>query len=176
MQATKISLDNAKQNKLFYFVANVVIYRESDGRCLIMKRDAREIAHPNKYAVAGGKLEWSDLPFDKPTRVHDDVMDYENKVEDLLVREAREESGLEIEPKLKYINSVAFIRPDETPVVLVKFAAKYKSGEVVLEEGAFTDYAWVNVEEAKQYDCILGIQEEVAETIRLFAEEARIAV
>jgi 8-oxo-dGTP pyrophosphatase MutT (NUDIX family) len=176
MQATKISLDNAKQNKLFYFVANVVIYRESDGRCLIMKRDAREIAHPNKYAVAGGKLEWSDLPFDKPTRVHDGVMDYENKVEDLLVREAREESGVEIEPKLKYINSVAFIRPDETPVVMVKFAAKYKSGEVVLEEGAFTDYAWVNAEEVKQYDCILGIQEEVAETIRLFAQEAKIGV
>src|SRR3989344_2293455 len=113
MTATKISLDNAKQNKLFYFVANVVIYRESDGRCLIMKRDEREIAHPGKYAVAGGKLEWSDLPFDKPTRVHSEVMDYENKVEDLLVREAREESGVEIEPKLKYINSVAFIRPDE---------------------------------------------------------------
>ncbi len=60
MLAKKISLDKAKQNKLFYFVANVVIYRESDKRCLILKRDKREKVHPGKYAVPGGKLEWED--------------------------------------------------------------------------------------------------------------------
>ncbi len=36
MPAEKISLHNAKQNKLFYFVANAVVYRESDGRCLVL--------------------------------------------------------------------------------------------------------------------------------------------
>lgn len=175
MTATKISLENAKQNKLFYFVANVVVYRESDGRCLIMKRDEREKVHPGKYAVAGGKLEWKDLPLDKPTRINGEVLDYLDAVEDLLKREAQEESGLEIEPKLKYINSVAFIRPDETPVIMVKFAAKYKSGEVKLEEGGFTDYAWVNAEEVKQYDCIAGIQEEVGQAVEQFEAEKRLA-
>lgn len=34
MPAEKISLKNAKEDKLFYFVANVVIYRQKDGRCL----------------------------------------------------------------------------------------------------------------------------------------------
>lgn len=63
---------------------------------------------------------------------------------------------------------MAFIRPDEIPVVLIKFAAKYKSGNVKLEQGAFTDYAWVNSSEVKNYKCIDGIQEEVSQTIKLF--------
>lgn len=171
MPATKISIDNAKPDKLFYFVANVVIYRESDGRCLILKRDEREKVHPGRYAVPGGKLEWKDLPINKPTRINGDVLDFEGAVEDVLAREAMEEAGVEIESKLEYINSVAFIRPDETPVVLVKFAAKYKSGEVKLEEGAFTDFAWVNAEEVRKYLCIDGIPEEVEKTISIFRNE-----
>lgn len=168
MPAQKISLDNAKQNKLFYFVANVVVYRESDERCLILKRDAREKVHPERYGVPGGKLEWEQLDITKPTRINGDVLDFENAVEDLLAREVKEEAGIEIEQELKYINSVAFVRPDETPVILVKFAAKYKGGEVVLEKGAFTDHAWVNEDEIKQYACIDGVPEEITATIKSF--------
>ncbi len=170
MKAEKISIDNAKVDKLFYFVANVVVYRESDGRCLILKRDEREKAHPGKYAVPGGKLEWKDLDMNNPTRMNGDIYDYEDAVEKLLQRETLEEVGIEIEDDFKYINNVAFIRPDETPVVLIKFAAKYKSGDVVLEEGGFTDYAWVNAEEIREYECIDGIAQEVAETIELFSK------
>ena len=168
MLAKKISLDNAKPDKLFYFVANVVVYRESDKRCLILKRSETEKVHPGKYCVPGGKLEWKDMDLNNPTRLNGDVLDYENAVEDLLVRETREEAGIEIYPELKYVNSVSFIRPDETPVVLVKFAAKYKSGEVKPEAHAFTDHAWVNAEEIKNYPCIDGIPDEVARTINLF--------
>lgn len=169
MPAQKISIEHAKQDKLFYFVANVVVFRESDGKCLILKRDDREKVHPGKYAVPGGKLEWNDLDITNPTRMNGDVIDFENSVEDLLRREVKEEAGIEIEPNLAYINSVAFVRPDEIPVVLVKFAAKYKSGDVVLEQGAFTDHAWVDTEEIKSYDCIDGIPEEIAKTIVYFS-------
>jgi 8-oxo-dGTP pyrophosphatase MutT (NUDIX family) len=168
MLAEKISLENAKEDKLFYFVANVVVYRESDGRCLILKRSANEKVHPGKYCVPGGKLEWADLDMRKPTRMNGDVFDFEHAVEDLLIRETKEEAGIEIEPKLQYINNVAFVRPDGIPVVLVKFAAKYKSGDIQLEEQAFSDYAWVNNEEIKNVDCIDGIQDEVKITIALF--------
>ena len=169
MPAEKISLDNAKRDKLFYFVANVIVFREGDGRCLILKRDEREKVHPGKYAVPGGKLEWTNLDISNPTRVNGGVLDFENAIEDLLIREVKEEAGIEIDNDLKYINSVAFIRPDRIPVILVKFAAKYKSGEVTLEEGAFTDFEWVNKEEVKIYDCIEGIHKEVKETIDLFS-------
>ena len=168
MAAEKITLQNAKEDKLFYFVANVVIYREEDGRCLILKRSMREKVHPGKYAVPGGKLEWNQLDITKPTRINGDVLDFEDAAEDLLAREAKEEAGVEIERELKYINSVAFVRPDGIPVILVKFAAKYKGGEIRPEPGAFEDYAWVNNEEVKKYDCIKGIPEEIATTIKLF--------
>ncbi|OGZ32771.1 MAG: hypothetical protein A3I88_02255 [Candidatus Portnoybacteria bacterium RIFCSPLOWO2_12_FULL_39_9] len=171
MPAQKISLENAKENKLFYFVANVVIYRESDGRCLILKRSEGEKVHPGKYGVPGGKLEWQDLDIKNPTRLNGDVLDYEMAVEKLLVREAKEEAGVEIDDNFLYINSVAFIRPDEIPVILVKFAAKYKSGEVQPEQGAFNDYAWVNEKEVKNYQCIKGVAEEVAAAIKLFKKQ-----
>ena len=168
MPAKKISLKNAKENKLFYFVANAVVYRESDGRCLILKRHEREIVHPGKYGVPGGKLEWEQMDISNPTRLNGDVLDFEGVVENLLARETKEEANIEIEKELKYIDSVSFVRPDEIPVVLVKFAAKYKSGEVRPEPGAFVDYAWVNAAEVKNYPCIDGIADEVAATINLF--------
>ncbi|MDP2641579.1 MAG: NUDIX domain-containing protein [Candidatus Yanofskybacteria bacterium] len=164
MPAEKISLQNAKEDKLFYFVANVVVYRESDSRCLILKRSEQEKVHPGKYCVPGGKLEWNQLDIAKPTRMNGDVLDFENAVETLLVRETKEEAGIDIEGDLKYMNSVAFIRPDGIPVILVKFAAKYKSGAVELEKGSFSDYAWVNEDEAREYECIQGIPEEIKKT------------
>ncbi len=170
MPASKISLENAKPDKLFYFVANVVVWRESDGRCLILKRSKSEKVHPGKYCVPGGKLEWANMDLAKPTRVNGDVLDFENAVEDLLKREVKEEAGVGIGEELTYLNSVAFVRPDEIPVVLVKFAAKYVSGEVKPEKGAFAGFAWVNAEEVKNYDCILGVAEEVAAAIKLFLD------
>jgi len=168
MPAEKISLKNAKENKLFYFVANAVVYRQSDNRCLILKRSEREKVHPGKYCVPGGKLEWDMLDLKKPTRFNGEVLDFEDAVENLLAREVWEEAGIEIEKEFKYINSVAFVRPDEIPVILVKLAAKYKTGDVKIEKHSFTDYAWVNKEEIRNYDCIKGIPEEIAQTIELF--------
>ncbi len=168
MLASEISIANAKQDKLFYFVANVIVYRASDKKCLILRRDGREKVHPGKWGVPGGKLEWKDLDMKHPTRMNGEVFDFENAVEDLLRREVREEAGIEIEPKLYYINSVAFIRPDGIPVILVKFVAQHKSGEVSPEPGAFTDYAWVNAKEVKQYPCIEGIWAEIEDSIKLF--------
>lgn len=169
MRAEKISLEKAKEDKLFYFVANVVVWRESDGRCLLLKRGESEKVHPGKWCVPGGKLEWAQLDITRPTRINGDALDFENAVEELLAREVKEEAGIEIKGDLQYINSVAFVRPDGIPVVLVKFAARYAAGEAVREEGAFTDCAWVNGEEVKNYDCIDGIVREVATAIRLFS-------
>lgn len=168
MPADRISLDHAQNDKLMYFVANVVVYRESDGRCLILKRDQSEKVHPGKWAVLGGKLEWSDFDLDAPTRVNGAVLDFENAIERLLAREVKEEAGIEIQGQLAFINDVFFVRPDGVPVMLVKFAAKYRSGEAKPEIGAFTEAAWVDGIEIEQYDCIEGIAAEVKQTIALF--------
>lgn len=168
MPAEKISLQNAKEDKLFYFVANVVVYRENDGRCLILRRGSEEKIHPGKYCVPGGKLEWGQLDVKRPTRLNGDVLDFEDAVEELLAREVKEEAGINIEKDLKYVNSVAFVRHDGIPTILVKFAAKYKTGEVKLEDGAFSGHVWVSEDEVKNYDCIKGIPEEITKTIAIF--------
>ena len=170
MPAEKISIDAAKKDKLFYFVANVVVFRESDKRCLILKRDVREKVHPGKYAVPGGKLEWSNLDLKSPTRMNGDVIDFENAAEALLKREVFEEAGIRIKDDLMYVNSVAYVRPDGIPSVMIKFAAKYESGEVRLEKGGFTDFAWVNQDEVKSYDCIQGVPEEISKAVKQFSK------
>lgn len=166
MLAAKISLDEAKPNKLFYFVVTVFVLRPSDGRCLVLKRDEREKVHAGRWGVPGGKLEWSDLDPAEPTRTNGDVLDYEDAIEKLAAREVREEAGVEIEPQLRIFGSNAFIRPDGVPVVMVKSAARYTSGEVVPEPGGFTDFAWVTEQEARTHDCIDGIPAEIAEAVK----------
>jgi NADH pyrophosphatase NudC (nudix superfamily) len=101
--------------------------------------------------------------------VNGDVLDFEDAVEKLVAREAREEAGVEVGRELKYLNSVAYVRPDGVPSLFVKFVAPYFSGEVTLEEGGFTEFAWVTAEEAKGYECIMGMPEELEQADRLFA-------
>ena len=168
MPAQNISLEDAKENKLFYFVANALVYREEDGRCLLLKRSETEKVHPGRWATPGGKMEWGDFDLKNPTRVNGEVLDYLDSVENLLKRETREEAGIELKDDFKFINSNTFIRPDGIPVVLLKLTVPYKSGDVVLEEGCFDDFAWVNAEEVKELACIDGVHEEVAQAISLY--------
>ena len=169
MRAEKISIKNAKPDKLFYVVMGATIYRPEDRRCLILKRSESETVHPNKWTNVGGKLEHGDLDMGKPTSVDGDVTVFEDALPRLLGREALEESGLKVGNDLRFIASKVFVRPDGIPVVLLKFGVRYESGEVKFEEGAFTDFAWVNADEVKKYDCIEGVAEEVAITIEVFS-------
>ena len=168
MPAERISLEQAKEGKLFYVVANVVVWRSSDGRCLLLRRSAKEKVHPGKWCVPGGKLEWADLDVKHPTRLNGEVLDFEDAIEKLLVRETREEAGVEIDPHLAYVNSVAYVRADGVPTLLVKFAARYLGGEVRTERGSFDGHVWVNAREVKKLDCILGVPGEVAKAIGIF--------
>lgn len=168
MPAKKISLEKAKTNKLFYLVANAVIFRDKDSKCLILKRSENENVHPGKWAIPGGKLEWSDLEISESTHLYDHVYDFENAIEDLLIREAKEEAGINICGPFLFIRDVAFIRPDGIPVMLVSFMARYHSGEIKLEEEAFSDYRWVGVSELSAYDLIEGVDEEIKKALELF--------
>lgn len=158
MPTPHISLDQAKQDKLFYFAPTVVVYRESDGKCLLLKRHEREVVGGGKWSVPGGKLERKDLP-DQVNR---------NALENLLIRETFEECGLELVPEFTYLRSLTFVRPDGIPVITLSFAAACKHDKVTLEPDSFTEYAWVNVEEVKNYDCVGTIPDEITQAINTF--------
>ena len=83
----------------------------------------------------------------------------------LVSKEVREEVGLEI-GKVEYLTDLVFIRPDGFPVVTLSFWCMYKSGEVKLN-GEMTEFAWVTVEEAENYDLIEGIWEEIRDVGKL---------
>jgi len=76
-----------------------------------------------------------------------------------LRREIKEEVGLEV-GKINYLLSLTFIRPDNIPVVTLSYYCQYKSGEVKLNDEN-VDYRWASVDEAKNYDLIEGILEEI---------------
>ena len=169
--AGSISIEQAKKDKLFYVVVTVVPYRKSDGSVLLLKRSDREIAHPGRWGIPGGKLEHSDLDVHNPDILNGNVKDYLYAVERLAERETREEAGIGIDTsEMKFVSSKTFIRPDNVPSVLFQFTAPVDEQDmnVVLEEGGFTDYAWVQENEFENYDCIDGIPEEARKAIALY--------
>jgi len=168
MTSNKVSLDNAEKDKLFYFVTTIVVYRESDRKCLILKRDEKDDVYPGKWALPGGKLGWSDFDLTKPDDVDEGVLNFNSPIEFHVSEVVKEKAGISVDTRPKYLESVFFVRSDGTPSVLVRFAAQYTGGEVDPKEG-FTDSAWVDAEEINKYDHIKGIDVDILKTIKLFS-------
>lgn len=128
-----------------------------DSKFLIIKRSANKKRFPNMWTVPGGKLETKDY-LDLPK----DTTDYwYNVLEKTLAREVKEEVGLEIE-NVQYVTSLATIHKDGAPSLVISCLADFKSGEVVLQKEEADEYQWVSLEEAKSYELIDGIYEELA--------------
>jgi len=141
-------------NKAHHVVATGIIVK--DGKYLICKRSDQEKAFPGKWTVPGGKLETSDYSSRLPDT---SAGQWYNICEDIVRRETLEEVGLTIK-NLQYVTSLVFIRPDNIPTLVISLSADYDSGEVSLCED-LTEFAWVSLEEAKNYDLIDGIFEEI---------------
>ncbi len=166
--STGPSIDKAEKDKLFYFVTTIVVFRESDQKCLILKRDKNDDVYPGKWALPGGRLAWSDINLSKPDSVEGDVENFNRPLENHVESIVKEKAGIEIDNRPRYLESVFFIRGDGTPSVLVRFAVTYQSGEVEPRE-EFTHHAWVGEEEVGDYDCISGIDRDIVRTIKLFS-------
>lgn len=141
------------KNQAHYITATVIPVR--NGKFLIAKRAEWEKAFPGKWTVPGGKLEVLDYVLrEKDTGFH-----WYNVLENLAKREVKEEVGLEIE-NLDYVTSLVYIRSDKIPSLIISLWAEAPKGEVRLCN-ALTEYKWVSLEEAKRYDLIEGIYEEL---------------
>lgn len=146
---------NYDKNKAHYIVATGIVVK--DCKFLIAKRADWEKAFPGKWTVPGGKLEASDYNKREPDT--QGGKQWYNVAEELVRREVREEVGLEIK-NIGYVTSLVFFRPDGVPTLVLSLYAEYESGEVKLC-GALSEYAWVSLEEAKNYDLIDGIYHEL---------------
>lgn len=116
--------------------------------------------------MPGGKLvldEYKDMPKTTPDAWYN-IMDW------VVRKEVMEEVGLEIH-KPEYLCDLAFVRPDGYPVVTLSYWTHYKSGDVKLCED-MSDHKWVTVDEAKKYDLIEGIWEEIRDVNTLLKRES----
>lgn len=137
------------------YVVVTGILVNSDGKYLIVKRADWEKAFPGKWTVPGGKLEVLDYVL----RKKDTPSHRYNIFEDLLKREIKEEVDLEFE-KIGYVTSLVYLREDKIPCLIVSLYANAKNENVKLCD-ALTEYAWIDLEEAKKFDLIDGIYEEL---------------
>ncbi len=142
---------------LAHYVSATVIIVNKEGKFLIAKRAGWEKAFPGKWTVPGGKLKVLDYVL----REKDSKYQWYNVVEDLCKRECAEEVGVEIK-NINYVTSLVFVRNDNVPVLVLSLWAEPKDvdAKVVLDK-CLVDYKWVTLEEAKGYDLIEGIWEEL---------------
>ena len=142
------------RNLMHYAVVTGILINK-EGKFLIVKRADWEKAFPDRWTVPGGKLEVLDYVLrEKDTPHH-----WYNIFEDLLKREVKEEVGLEIE-NIDYVTSMVYIRSDKIPCMIVSLFADAKTEKINLCN-ALTDFAWVDLNEAKDYDLIEGIYDEL---------------
>ena len=141
------------KNQAHYVTATVILVR--DKKFLITKRANYEKAFPGKWTVPGGKLEVLDYAL----RKKDTSSHWYNVLEDLAKKEVREEVGLEMK-NINYVTSLVYIRSDNIPSLIISLWAE-PVGENIKLCNALTEYKWVSLEEAKNYDLIEGIYEEL---------------
>lgn len=151
--------------RLHFVTATAIIAkRETNGgvRFLIAKRAAHEKAFPNKWTVPGGKLvrtEYEKMP-NRPYRDEKSATPQWYSMMDWLVaKEVKEEVNVEIN-EISYLTDLVFIRPDGYSVITLSFWCIYKGGDAKAGKD-LTDVAWVTAAEAKTYDMIEGIAEEI---------------
>lgn len=135
-----------KENQLH--IIAVTGFIKKDGKFLILKRSAKEIANPGQWTVPGGKVEGS------------------HSILETLRREIAEEAGLQAEGDFKFIGDAEFTRPDGYHVVIPRFLCEKVTGVVKIDENDFDDFAWVDLGNLDNYDIIPGVKEEIKELYR----------
>ncbi|VVB79440.1 Nucleoside triphosphatase NudI [uncultured archaeon] len=142
------------KNQAHYVTVTGIIVKE--GKFLIAKRAGWEKAFPNRWTVPGGKVKVLDYSLRKKDTPHH----WYNVLEENLAREIKEEVGLGIK-NIGYVTSLVYIRDDEIPCLIISLYCEPKDEREVKLAPALTEHAWVTLEEAKSYDLIEGIYEEL---------------
>jgi len=138
------------QNNKLHIVAVVAVIRNKEGKYLVLKRGAHEVAYPSKYTFPGGKIEGNDT------------------VEETLAREAMEEANITLKSGKILLKDKSFVRPDNQTVKVFSFLCEAKNLSNVKISNDFTDYKWVNLEELRQLPHV-GIEEELVQAENIFA-------
>ncbi|MFZ2887353.1 MAG: NUDIX domain-containing protein, partial [Minisyncoccia bacterium] len=104
-----------------HIVTAVAVIRRDDGRILLLKRRDDETVYPGYWAFPGGKVERNET------------------ISEALIKEVKEECGLELEPGFIMIKEKAIGRADGKTSKSLSFLATVKNSEnIVLDTNDFT--------------------------------------
>ena len=154
-------MKESKNTLLHEVVITAIIVK--DNKYLITRRSKTKKRFPEMWTVPGGKLEVTDyIKMPKETEFY-----WYNVLEKVLQREVKEEVGIKIS-NIIYVTSLATIHDDGSPSLVISCMADFKSGKVKLQKEETDNYKWVNLEQAKDYDLLDGIYDELvlADNIR----------
>lgn len=127
-----------------------------DNKYLITRRSRNKKRFPGMWTVPGGKMETSDyLKLPRDTEFY-----WYNVLEQTLRREIKEEVGIDID-NIEYVTSLATVHADGSPSLVISCMADYVKGNVELDPEESDKYAWINLEDAKNYQLLDGIYDEL---------------
>jgi 8-oxo-dGTP pyrophosphatase MutT (NUDIX family) len=153
-----IMADELKE-KAHYVAVTAIVHRTVHGKrqYLLCKRSMQEKIFPGKWCVPGGRIMQSDFTsMPKDTKDH-----WFSVIEKVLAKEIKEETNLEI-GDIGYVSNLALLRPNGYSTIIISMHAAWKSGEAkMLQPDELVDFAWVTLEEAKSYDLIENIWEQI---------------
>jgi len=139
----------------FEVVITAIIVK--DGKYLITRRSMQKPRFPGMWTVPGGHLDPEDFMNSPKETEHY----WYNVLEKALAREIKEEVGLEIE-NVRYVTSLATEHKDGAASIVISCLADYVSGEVKLQAEETDKCGWVSLQEAKNYELLDGIYDELA--------------
>ena len=153
-----------KDKELHRVVTTVLIYKPQENKqftYLVTRRALHKKMMPGKWTIPGGGLTVDD--YIRLLVATKGAPQWYGALENSMKREMKEEVNLEI-GKCELLTDLTFIRPDGIPCICFSFFTPYLSGEVKFDddtEGDTIDAKWVTLEEAKNYDLIDGIWDEI---------------
>lgn len=119
-----------------FFVAAHALVINDKKKVLVMKRASCNDYMPLTWDIPGGTVEIGET------------------VEQALIRELKEEAGIDIEPLHPiYAYSNLSQLPKRQTIQLV-YVCKYRGGDIVLNPEEHEEYKWLNYSEIYKLDCI----------------------
>jgi 8-oxo-dGTP pyrophosphatase MutT (NUDIX family) len=159
-------MDEQETKEKAHYIAVTGIIRK-DGKYLICKRSMKEKIFPGKWCVPGGRVMQSDfLHWKKDTSDH-----WFNLLEKVLQKEIFEETNLKIK-NIGFVSNLALIRPNGFTTLIVSLHGDWESGDAKMKQpDELTDFAWVTLEEARKYDLIDNIYEQIEKVDKMVKKE-----
>lgn len=139
------------------------------GKYLITQRSATKKRFPGKWTVPGGRLDRTDYG----ETDNDTTEAWYNILEKTLRREVLEETGLKIK-NIVYLTSLVTAHAGHVPQLVISCVAEYSSGKIKLQKEELDDYKWVTAKDARKYDLIDGIYDEIVMADKIKKKSPRI--